>query len=508
MLIPKNDLLSEQSIIWTLLIDKQLIPYILSDIREEYFYIDENKIIFRAIKDLVNKWSDVDLVILKNALESQDISIKLNNWKQVIDKFKKENLLEQIWWLEYLVELTDAVINTGNIKDYCKILKENYVLREYQKLSSYIITGLTNNLDTASINDLIEKQLKSINSLGIDDKIDDMKTIMLQHYDSLVSSLEWDNTDIKRVKTWFVDIDKAIWSLHWWDLVIIAASSSIWKTMFGLNLLNNITCDKRKRWLLFTMEMNKNKISDILITMNSGIKYQTLQTWNDDIVTLRNKLLLAQDRFTEWIDPDNSNIKTIEKGIDKLVKLKQDILIENEFAIADLMERNLFIDDRSWTTVQIVRNKIMELSIKDPLDIVVIDQLSLMWWEWKMIRERYDIITWELKQIAREYNVPIVLIVQLLWKELGKRPGHVPRNDDIKESFKIYEDADKVFLLNRPLFWAQEDGIQIDEFTDKSMHVYITKNRWWNTTDVTIWCDITQQKLYNASTLEKSLRKF
>jgi len=47
------------------------------------------------------------------------------------------------------------------------------------------------------------------------------------------------------------------------------------------------------------MEMNNNKISDILLTMNSNIKYQTLQTWNDQIVTYRNKLLLAQDRLEE-----------------------------------------------------------------------------------------------------------------------------------------------------------------------------------------------------------------
>jgi len=506
-MIPKHDELSEQWVLWSCIIDKNVIPYVLSDIQEDYFYIDNNKIVFKAIKSLAEKWKTIDLITLKNALESQDISVTLNNWKKVIDKFKKENLLEEIWGISYLTDLTEAVWHTVNIYDYTKIMKENYLLRQYSNLWKYISDWLKNNLDTSWVADLIERQLKVINSMWIDDKTEDMMTIMTDHYESLLWSLEWNEWDIKRVKTWFTELDKQIWALHWWDLVVVAASSSIGKTMFSINVLNNITWQWNK-WLLFTMEMSKNKISDILITINSDIKYQTLQTWNDDVVEMRNKLLLAQDRLDSGIDTDDNYIKTIQNNINILVARKQKVLEDSSEAIDAIAERKLYIDDRSGLTTKTIRNKIMELSVTGDLDIVVVDQLSLMSGNWAGIRERYDIITWELKQMAREYNVPIVLVVQLLWKEIGKRAGHVPRNDDIKESFKIYEDADKVLLLNRPSFWAQEDWHENDEFSDMSMHVHITKNRWWSTSEIILWCDIEHQRLRNATSLEKSKHSF
>lgn len=505
--IPKHDIIAEQAVLWSCLIDKWNIPYIVSDMHEDYFYINENKIIFKAIKSLASTWWNVDIVTLKNALEWQDITVKLWNWKEVVDKFKKDNLLEQVWWLNYLIELTEIVPTSSNLRDYCKIIKEDYILREYWKLSYYIQTWIENNLDTPSISLLIEKQIKIINSMWMDDSTQDMYSIMMDHYNSLCESLEWNDTDIKRIKTWFTELDKFIWSLHWWDLIIVWASSSIWKTMFQLNILNNVTL-RKQRWLLFTMEMSKAKISDILLTMNSDIKYQTLQTWNDDILEMRNKLLLAQDRLSAWIDSDDSHIKSIERNIEILVSRKQKILLDNWEVIDNVASRKLFIDDRGGVTTNIIRNKMMELSITEPLDIVVVDQLSLMSGPWQAIRERYDIITGELKQLAREYNVPIVLVVQLLWKELWKRPWHVPRNDDVKESYKIVEDADKVLLLNRPSFWAKEEWKELDEFSDMSMDVYITKNRWWSTWMISLSCDITHQRLYNLTSLDKSKKEF
>jgi len=84
------------------------------------------------------------------------------------------------------------------------------------------------------------------------------------------------------------------------------------------------------------MEMNKNKISDILITMNSDIKYQTLQTWNDEIVEMRSKLLVAKDRVEDGTDPDDSHVKTIEAKINQLVEAKEKILEDNEMVIDEL----------------------------------------------------------------------------------------------------------------------------------------------------------------------------
>src|SRR3954466_16134373 len=109
--MPPHDLSAEAGVLGSMIIDPQVIgPVCMFLQKPEFFFKEENQIIFRILTDLFEKNTPVDAMILYSTLKSK-------------------NLLEQAGGLDYIKELANAVPASAHAEHYAAIVKEKAMLR-------------------------------------------------------------------------------------------------------------------------------------------------------------------------------------------------------------------------------------------------------------------------------------------------------------------------------------------------------------------------------------------
>ena len=93
--IPPQNVEAEQSVIGSMLLEKEVIPVITEILKSEDFYREDHKEIFEAIMDLFDKGEPIDLIT-------------------VAEQLKLRGSLDNVGGLDYLANITNAVPTTAN----------------------------------------------------------------------------------------------------------------------------------------------------------------------------------------------------------------------------------------------------------------------------------------------------------------------------------------------------------------------------------------------------------
>ena len=118
--VPPHSIEAEQSVLWSILIDKDWLIVIWDMLKETDFYSEANSKIYEVIMELYKANKAIDLITVKEKLDDK-------------------NLLDKIWWISYLTDLTEIVPTTANIFEYASIVKNKSVLRNLLKAWNEII---------------------------------------------------------------------------------------------------------------------------------------------------------------------------------------------------------------------------------------------------------------------------------------------------------------------------------------------------------------------------------
>lgn len=431
--VPPYSLEAEQSVLWSLLIDKDCFITIWDLLTADDFYDDSNEKIFEIMFDLYKNNKPIDLITVKEKLDDR-------------------KLLDKVWWISYLTELTEIVPTTTNIYEYAIIVKNKWTLRKLIRAWNEIISYWYD--EEAKLNDLLEKSEKSIFNVTqtfIKNKLVHINDILNQRYDEF-SEIHENPSLIKnhRLQVWFKGLDYKFGWLKWWDMVVLAARPSMWKTAFALNIAQN-TWFKRKNIAVFSLEMSKEQLTDRMIASAMWIDSWKLAKWE-----------LEDEEFAKiW--------EAMEK----------------------LSNANIYIDDSAGWNLVDLKSKARRLKIESWLDLIIIDYLQLMstWNTTNRVQEVSEISRW-IKSLARELDVPIIALSQLS-RAVESRPDKRPVLSDLRESWSIEQDADIVMMLYREDYY--------DEFSEKKWvaEIFIRKNRNWPTG----WIELTFNK-HNQQFLE------
>jgi len=144
-------------------------------------------------------------------------------------------------------------------------------------------------------------------------------------------------------------------------------------------------------------------------------------------------------------------------------------------ALGTLSETKIYIDDTPGIGVLEMRAKARRLMAEHGLDLLIVDYVQLM-----QARGRFDNRTLELgaisrslKGLAKELNIPILVISQLS-RAPESRSDHRPLLSDLRESGALEQDADVIMFLHRPSFYSKDPQ---DEDVRKTAEVHIGKQR-------------------------------
>ena len=180
--------------------------------------------------------------------------------------------------------------------------------------------------------------------------------------------------NVTGLATGFTDLDYKTSGFQNSDLILVAASPSMGKTAFVLNIAEYMAFKQNRSVAIFSLEMSRNQLMNRLFAMESRVNSQNLRT---------------------------GNLKDEDWGK----------LIESAGVIGD---SNLIIDDTPGISVRELRSKCRKYKLEHGLDIVMIDYLQLMTGGGRNTDSRQQEISdisRSLKALARELNVPVVALV-------------------------------------------------------------------------------------------------
>ena len=416
--LPPHNIEAEKWVIsWALMDSETIWIFEWDGITAKDFYQKEHGMIYEAIAQLWNDKKTIDVVT-------------------VSDQLSKNGNLESIWWIDYLYELSAFLISTSPCVEYSKIVKEKSLLRQVLKVCQQITWDAYEQKDTIEIFDSIEKRIFDLTQNQVWDNILSIEEILkgrVEDYMEIVDHPE--NFNANKVNSGYSRIDEMLTGFKPGELIILAARPAMWKTAFALNVLTNIALEQWKSVAMLSLEMSKESIVDRIMSEVSWVPMYKISKWN----------------------LDNADFAQMWEAMEKL------------------SSANIFLDDKAWITVPMLKSKLRKLKIeKKQLDLVIIDYLQLMHatvFQWNRVQEISE-ISRGLKELAKELKVPIIALSQLS-RAVEWRVDKKPQLSDLRESGSIEQDADAVLMLHREEYY--------DPDTDRkwATDVCIRKNRNW-----------------------------
>lgn len=399
--VPPHDEDAEQAVLGSMLTDNDAVMAAVEVLKEDAFYREDNKIIYQAILNLYSKSEPIDIITLKDELES-------------MGKF------EQVGGFEYLASLPDKVPTTANVQKYIKIVEEKSVLRNLIKTANEIIElGYNPTEDVEDIMDGAEKKIFDIMQSKNTKSYTLIKDVLVESFTNL-EKLYNQKQHVTGVPTQFYDLDDKTAGLHGSELILVAARPAMGKTAFALNIATNAALRANVPVAIFSLEMSKDQ--------------------------LVNRMLCSEAMV------DSNKVRTGKLDEEDWTKLAE--------AIGPLSEAGVYIDDTPGISVMEIRTKCRKLKMEKNIGLVVIDYLQLISGSNKRNGSReqeISEISRSLKVLAKELNVPVIALSQLS-RAVEQRDDHRPMLSDLRESGAIEQDADIVMFLYRDDYYNKESA--------------------------------------------------
>lgn len=398
--IPPQNHEAEQSVLGSILIDKDAFIRISDFLLADDFYEEKHKHVYGAILELFHRYQPIDVLTVANILEEKE-------------------KLEEIGGSDYLIELTQTVPTSSHVYHYAQIVKQKSTLRKLiiagQQISAL---GHDEKTDTKEVLEQAEKTLFSVSQNFIKTKFVHIKEILDQSYDRIAelhATMERDGEAFRGIVTGFGDLDKTLSGLQPADLIILASRPSMGKTALALNIAQNIARQGKKTVGIFSLEMSKDQLVERMFCSIMG-----LDSWK-----------LRTGKLT---DQDLRNIGIV---------------------MQDLNNINIFIDDAPDCSIVDLRTKARRLQQEHGLDLLIIDYLQLMNSSQPNFTNRVQEISEisrALKLLARELQVPIIALSQLS-RVVETRQEKIPQLSDLRDSGSIEQDADVVLFIYRDEYY-------------------------------------------------------
>ena len=390
--IPPQNISAEQAVLGSLLIDRNAVVLALGILTPEDFYREAHRYIYEAILDLFDRGEPVDFVTLTELL-------------------KKSGRMEAVGGATYITDLLNSVPTAANIEYHCKIVEEKSILRKIIDAGTKMVSdGFADPENVDVVLDQAEKTIFNIALKRVREgfsKIDFVLKRVLDKIDKLYSKKE----AITGVSSGYPDLDNMTAGFQNSELIIVAARPSVGKTALALNFAQNVAINSGTPVAIFSLEMSKEQLAQRMLCAEAEIDAQRLKT-----------------------------ASLPEVGWKKLTK-----------ALGRLSEAPIYIDDAAGMTVMEIRAKCRRLKIEKGLGLVLIDYLQLMSGSKRNGDNRVQEIseiTRSLKTLAREMDIPVIVLSQLS-RAIEQRPDRTPRLSDLRESGEIEQTADVVMFIHR-----------------------------------------------------------
>jgi replicative DNA helicase len=364
---------------------------ILLSIKEDHFYLQENKIIFRAVMRCIAKGMQADIINVKGEIEAaneydiiggeQKITevatscVAHNNWKRYYPKLEEARYRRSLEYLanDMVHKARDRELKIEELKNWSEttVMRADYEMDDGSKLS------ITNALDRAAQN--IESTIAGKPCIGIRTGITPLDDLLM-------------------------------FGLRGGDMVVLAARPAVGKTASALQIAENVALNQKKRVLIFSLEMTSVALMERMIRSRARVG--------------------AADILSGRVTPHQ----------------KQSL----GRAVQEIQGSEIICDDSSAKSIGYLKAVARRAHQRTPLDLIIIDYLQLVKGDSKRGKDNrvceVEEISGGIKDLAKTLKVPVLVLAQLN-RDPDKRGGR-PSLSDLKGSGAIEQDSDIVIMLH------------------------------------------------------------
>ena len=387
-------------------------------IAAEAFYQPTHQTIFALLVELWDKQQPADLITLTQAL-------------------RERKQLDAVGGPPYITSLIDFTPTAANASYYLDIVKEKHTLRRIIATCTDCAARAYD--DAGEVNVLLDEVERNVLAINEDrvKEVPKMKDQVMEAIETIEKLYDRKGA-ITGLPTGFTEIDRMTSGLHGAEMIVIAARPSMGKTAFAMNIAEHVAIQAKHAVAIFSLEMSSQQLVQRLLCSRARVNLQKIR-----------------DGFLSERDfPNLTN------------------------AASKLADSEIFIDDTSGLSILELRAKARRLKQKHNIELIVIDYLQLLRSPSKRAQDNRQIeiaeISSGIKALAKELNIPIIVLAQLN-RNPEARAGGKPRLSDLRESGSIEQDADLVALLVRSEYYAEDE--EAKEETRGEAELIIAKQR-------------------------------
>mgnify|MGYP002017780555 CR=1 FL=1 len=381
-------------------------------LRPEAFFVPRHRSLWQAILTLYGANRPVDAVTVRQTLIQQDA------W-------------DEAGGTSYLADVIAYNATPSNAAHYAQIVRDKAYLRQ-------VIVGARTLADDAGssaasaedVRDAAGKLMLDLTDQGESGEGEQVSSLLPKVYAYLTDP----QTITPGIGTGITQLTSALGGLKAGEVVVIAGRPSMGKTSLGLNIAANVAVQHDMPVCIFSMEMGRQSVAE--------------------------RLLCSEAQVCA------NSAKTSPVGVANLERMKE--------AKAKLAKAPIIVDDTPMLSPPRLRAKARRYRHHHGIELAVIDYLQLM--EFRGMESRHrevGMLSRHVKALARELNIPVLLISQLN-RAAEARESHRPRMSDLRESGDIEQDADQIILLYRQDYYKRFDK----NYTPNGMaNIDLAKNR-------------------------------
>jgi len=328
-------------------------------------------------------------------------------------RLKDRNLLDQVGGGSYIADLANLVPSAANARHYADIVRKKHIMRNLIEASEHIARlGYDESGELEEILDGAEKKIFEVTNYTSTSKFIPIKDTLVDAWERL-DKLHKNQDALRGVPTGFRDLDAKLLGFQNSDLIILAARPSMGKTSLALDIARQAAVGGGHPVAIFSLEMSAAQLVDRMLAAEASVDSWSLRTGRN---------LSVDEDFVR-----------IRDAMDRLSKAP------------------IYIDDQAGNNILKMRSVCRRLKNEKGLSMIMVDYLQLMTpiqaAQSDNMVNRVTEISRSLKQLAREFDVPVLALSQLS-RNVESRGGE-PRLSDLRDSGSIEQDADVVMFIHR-----------------------------------------------------------
>ena len=387
--VPVN-LEAERAVLGAILLSNARMLEAQDTLCAEDFYRAAHGHIFRVIAKMLDRGQAVDMVILREALAT-------------------EGLLESVGGPLYVASLIDGLPHSSNVKHYATIVKTKARLRALMDAAMAMLRDAVD--ESEPVEDILGRAEQAVLGLSQGQKtrgLQRMADIASRGMDAMEAAASRKKA-VAGVPSGFAALDTMLRGFQPGTLVTIAARPGMGKTSFVLNALAYAATVHQIPCAMWSLEMQADEL--FLRQVSSLARVDSYRIQSGFL------------RETDW------------------TKIGQ--------AVGTLANAPMLIDESPAASVMDIRSRARRAKAEHGIRLVAVDYLQLMSSPVRGQNRNLEVgeITRALKGLAKELNVPVLMLSQLN-RDVDKQARR-PRLSDLRDSGSIEQDSDVVMFIHR-----------------------------------------------------------